>query len=326
MIEGLIKTTINELNLCLTLKSGQNFRYKELSENQFIVIMKNRFVIQLTQNKTNSNIDYKVLNPGVSHTSNEFIKKVNKRLKTDITVDKKSFEKFATNSDKTNDQLMDNSFYERLIQDFFRLDENLSDLYDDWSKSDEYFQSICHRFRGIRILRQYIVETIFAFICSSNNNINRISKLVQTLSQKFGHKLYESEELGVFYSFPDPLILSDIGVEQQLRDLGFGYRSKFIQRSAQMICKTDSDQWLQSLKAMPYVRARQTLMELPGVGPKVADCIALMALDHLEAIPIDTHMMAIAVNTYLPHLKSKKSLNDQTYQQIGIHLRFSSLL
>jgi N-glycosylase/DNA lyase len=70
---------------------------------------------------------------------------------------------------------------------------------------------------------------------------------------------------------------------------------------------------------MSYENAKKELMKMPGIGAKVADCICLMSLNHLNAIPVDTHVFQIAVNNYLPQLKKHKSLNDRAYRQIGIH-------
>ena len=58
-------------------------------------------------------------------------------------------------------------------------------------------------------------------------------------------------------------------------------------------------------------------MELPGIGPKVADCICLMSLDKAEAIPVDTHVWQITKKNYLPLLSKSKSLTDKVYKQIG---------
>lgn len=59
------------------------------------------------------------------------------------------------------------------------------------------------------------------------------------------------------------------------------------------------------------------LCSLPGVGPKVADCVCLMSLDKHDAIPIDTHIWQIAVRDYLPHLKKMKTITDKSYREIG---------
>lgn len=72
---------------------------------------------------------------------------------------------------------------------------------------------------------------------------------------------------------------------------------------------------------MPYKEAKKELIKLPGIGPKVADCICLMSLNHLEAVPVDTHVYQIAANLYLKHLKGRKSITDSVYNEIGDHFR-----
>ena len=61
------------------------------------------------------------------------------------------------------------------------------------------------------------------------------------------------------------------------------------------------------------------LMEFPGIGPKVADCICLLSLDKTEAIPVDTHVWQITKTNYMPNLLNSKSLTDKVYKQIGIN-------
>ena len=73
----------------------------------------------------------------------------------------------------------------------------------------------------------------------------------------------------LYYAFPEINSLADPSVEQELRSAGFGYRAKFIQKSAAMIESLGGQSWLQSLKLKPYTEAKAALMELPGVGAKV---------------------------------------------------------
>lgn len=63
--------------------------------------------------------------------------------------------------------------------------------------------------------------------------------------------------------------MSGKGVEARLRDLGFGYRARFLQQSAKQILDTHETQWLDGLRNAPYVKAREALRTLPGVGTKV---------------------------------------------------------
>ena len=59
----------------------------------------------------------------------------------------------------------------------------------------------------------------------------------------------------------------------------------------------------------------------------MADCICLMSLDKMEAVPVDTHVWQLAVREYhLSKLSTNKSLTDAVYTQIGMsHLLSLSL-
>ncbi|CAG9559190.1 unnamed protein product [Danaus chrysippus] len=170
------------------------------------------------------------------------------------------------------------------------------------------------------MLNQEPVENLFSFICSQNNHISRISSLVEKLCINYGEEICQFEGV-TYYAFPDVENLMDIKVESKLRELGFGYRAKFIQKSAAQIVEWGGEEWFKRLKDMKYKDARQELIKLCGIGPKVADCICLMSLNHLEALPVDTHVYQIAATNYLPHLKGKKSVTEKMYSEIGDHFR-----
>lgn len=115
-----------------------------------------------------------------------------------------------------------------------------------------------------------------------------------------------------FYDMPTPAMLCNPSVEGHLRELGFGYRAKYLHRTAVMVSKEHEPGWLDSLRnpespvlgAKPfdagemlpegrkgYRTAHEELLALQGVGPKVADCVCLMGLGWGEAVPVDTHGM-----------------------------------
>lgn len=104
----------------------------------------------------------------------------------------------------------------------------------------------------------------------------------------YGPKLGELNGIE-YYDFPPPGKLAAAGVEQKLRDLGFGYRAKYIATTARVIAHEKSLEWLHGLRKEPYKVAHEALLELSGVGPKVADCVCLMSMDKAEAVPVDTH-------------------------------------
>ncbi|KAI5967594.1 OGG1 [Candida theae] len=197
------------------------------------------------------------------------------------------------------------------IQDYFALDVKLTDLYQEWKLNHKPYittkvkqqQSPFDLFSGIRTLRQDPWECLISFICSSNNNVKRISKMCDNLCIQFGNYINDYEGIP-FYSFPTPQQLSsDPSVESKLRELGFGYRAKYIYQTA---CKfTDDDTYphinlahLMQLRQCSYEEAHEFLLQLTGVGPKVADCICLMSLDKSNVVPIDTHVYQIAVRDF----------------------------
>jgi N-glycosylase/DNA lyase len=209
---------------------------------------------------------------------------------------------------------------DQLLKNYFQLDIPLDPLYSHWSLVDENFRKKSIQFKGLRVLRQDPIENVFCFICSSNNNIKRITQMVTKLCQEYG-KFVDHVDGMDFYTFPTIESLSKDDVESTLRTMGFGYRAKYIHQSALFLSKLPSDH-LYKLRGQDYDSVKQELLKLPGVGPKVADCIALMSMDCIGAIPVDTHVWQIAVRDY--HLLSKqkqKSLTEKTYKAIGDHFR-----
>lgn len=87
-----------------------------------------------------------------------------------------------------------------------------------------------------------------------------------------------------YHSFPPPSALADPSVDAILRSLGFGYRAKYIQKTAAYMCESHEDPhaWLLGLRQKDVAEAREALLQLSGVGPKVADCILLMSLDKVR--------------------------------------------
>ena len=98
---------------------------------------------------------------------------------------------------------------------------------------------------------------------------------MEKLCVHYGRKLGTLNDEYMYYDFPTPIALADPSVEQKLRQLGFGYRAKYIQATAHTIAHEKPTGWLSSLRTQSYQTARESLLELSGVGPKVADCVVL---------------------------------------------------
>ncbi|ORY01248.1 DNA glycosylase [Basidiobolus meristosporus CBS 931.73] len=212
---------------------------------------------------------------------------------------------------------------EELLTDYFQLKVDLDECYRRWNSIDKNFANKSEHFLGIRILRQDPVENLISFICTSNNNIKRISQMVEKLCAKYGRYKGTINEVP-FYAFPELELLTGKEVEVELRNLGFGYRAKFVRETAKSLVELHPDpkDWLLTLREAPYSEAHTALLKLPGVGAKVADCVCLMSLDKHEAVPVDTHVWQIAKRDYgFLEGKAVKSLTPKIYAEVGDHFR-----
>ena len=134
---------------------------------------------------------------------------------------------------------------------------------------------------GLRLLRQDPWETTVAFITSANNNVLRIEGILARIAEKWGAPI---DAPFAARSFPAAETIGRAR-ESSLRAVGLGYRAPFVREAARMVARGNVP--LDALRGRPLVEMREALLELPGVGPKVADCIALFSLDADDAFPID---------------------------------------
>lgn len=273
-----------ELSLSKVLRCGQTFRWKNVN-NTWSFTIKDRIVL-LKQD-------------------DEFI-----HYSWIMQESLRSIKNHAEQASETYD----------FINDYFNLSINLESLYKDWIIADSKYKKKnlpFENFTGIRILRQDPWECLISFICSSNNNVKRISKMCDSIVNEYGTYINEYEGIK-YYAFPDaPSLGSSPDVETKLRELGFGYRAKYIYQTALKF--TDNETYpditidkLNDLRSQEYEIAHDFLLQLTGVGPKVSDCICLMSLDKHDVVPIDTHVYQIAVRDY-KFKGGSKTMNKQTY-------------
>lgn len=216
------------------------------------------------------------------------------------------------------------TFAHESVLDYLRLTTDLEELCEEWSCVDPKFPK---HLTGIRLLRQDPIETLFAFICSQNNLISRIKQLVKTLKKEYGSfngsYSFETYAKVDFYSFPKDLSVF-IGSEAALREWKFGYRAKYISSAATFLSSNEyrNSSDLCKFRCKSYEETVKFLRQVPGIGPKVADCVALMSLDQLASVPIDTHIWRIARERYKFSSSVKTvNLNDRIYKEIGDKFR-----
>ena len=163
--------------------------------------------------------------------------------------------------------------YFDLETDYKKIGENITTLHPILKKA--YIEC-----SGIRILRQEPWETLCSFIISQNNNIPRIKKIIKSLCDLFGDKIENSKEK----SFPSSEVISKLNLED-LEPIRSGFRAKYILDAARKISSKIVD--FNKIENLDYIDAKNELMKIKGVGPKVADCVLLYGFHRLEAFPED---------------------------------------
>lgn len=139
--------------------------------------------------------------------------------------------------------------------------------------------------RGLRVLAQEPWEALCTFILSQCCNIPRIRAMTETLCRLFGTPVSNTDEQQL-YAFPTPQTLAEC-TEADLAPVRAGYRARYVLSAARRVAGGFD---LDALRSLTTEQARKQLMELDGVGRKVADCVLLFGLQKLDAFPVDTWM------------------------------------
>ncbi len=181
---------------------------------------------------------------------------------------------------------------ESRLRDYFSIDLDLREVYSTLS-GDPYLTELFGRYSGMRVLRQDPWETTLFFLCAQNSNVLRITRNVEDICRSFGRRVYLGGHAR--HVCPTPEAVAGAG-EQALRDLGLGYRARFIVSAAERVARGEID--LQSLREASYDDALDALLSFDGVGDKVANCIMLFCMDKPQAFPVDTHIRQVLRERY----------------------------
>ena len=202
---------------------------------------------------------------------------------------------------------------EDICNKYFDLDRDYEKIKKDLSKIDNNMKTSINYGEGIRLLNQDLWETIISFIISANNNIPRIKGIIDRISKTYGEKIvWEGKE---YYTFPTPKQLSKATIED-LRKLGLGFRDVRVYETTKIINAKKVD--LEKLhKEENTQHVREILLTLPGVGPKVADCILLFStLKRLEVFPIDVWVRRVINELYIKN-ENEEKVNKKEIEQLA---------
>ena len=204
---------------------------------------------------------------------------------------------------------------DQLLRRYFREDDDVTAIYDDISH-DPVVAGLVRQFPGMRVLRQEPWECVAAYICSANNNIDQISRIVEKIADTFGATVELAGEARRTFPLAERL-LSDSAVVEKAQQLKLGLqRAPNIIAAAGRVCEGELD--LDTLATRPYTDAKAELMKCKGIGNKIADCIALFSLDKLDAFPVDLHIGRALAKQYDCPIPggNRKSLTDSDHKRL----------
>lgn len=183
--------------------------------------------------------------------------------------------------------------YFDLVTDYFAVEKKIDE------KDDLHLQEAFCQGSGIRILKQDLWEMIVTFMISQNNNISRITKSVDELCTRTGilvqnQSFLNDKSSGRRYRFPMP---GEVNLEIfEDKTMGLGYRNTYLREIYEFAANNSN--WLDELIGMDYDLAFENLIARKGIGKKVANCICLFGLHHIDAFPIDTHVKQLLDKYY----------------------------
>lgn len=178
--------------------------------------------------------------------------------------------------EETKDEVIITSNNPKRFVEFFDLDTDYEAIVKKLSK-EEVMKKAIEFGKGIRIAKGEMEEIILQFIVSQNNNIKRIQKIIEKMSE-VGEPIDEK-----YHAFPTAKKLASMP-EEFFKNLHAGYRDKYLMQTSKILSETN----LMEKAQLPTEELDKWLQSLPGIGPKVASCILLFGFGRKECFPVDT--------------------------------------
>jgi len=182
-----------------------------------------------------------------------------------------------------------------IVARYFALDHPLAEICDSFPKDPvmNAARNFCH---GLRIIRQPKWECLATFICSSMKQVAHIRQISLALRKRFGERRRIGDQL--VYAFASPQRLAQAS-GKELLECKLGYRAKNLRATARLVSSGQAD--LEAWSALSDAELRKQLCALPGVGPKIANCVMLFAYERLRAFPIDVWIERVLRQHYFSH-------------------------
>lgn len=192
------------------------------------------------------------------------------------------------------------------IRYIYDLDFDLDKFYS-YLKNHSELAEMSEFCNGLRLfLAPNPFECVISSICSANNSIKRWTKSISHIKQRWGN------ECNGFYTFPEISTLQNVFLDDEeefdltdaddickcnnnLKSCGVGYRAPYMRKACELFT-LEMD--LSEIAKMSYEEAFETILEVPGVGPKVADCILLYGFNFRQAFPSDVWIKRIVSYLY----------------------------
>ena len=202
------------------------------------------------------------------------------------------------------------------ILNYFDLNTNYDAIKAKLSINDEILTKAISFGGGMRIFKQDPFETYISFIISANNQIKNIKNTIRKLSQMYGEKLNNPFDDEEYYTFPSPLALSNAKPEDIKEYARAGFRSERIVIASKMVQEGIIN--FDELKEKSIDDIRKTLLEVPGIGEKVFQCILLFGLSRTDSFPVDVWVKRVMEELYYGgEERNKKLIQEDGLRRFG---------
>jgi len=181
---------------------------------------------------------------------------------------------------------------ESSIVNYLALDHPLDEILNSFP-DDATMKLAAEYSLGIRIIRQPSWECLATFLTSAMKQVHQIRAISLAIRRRFGRQLRCGELRA--YSYPSPETLASVEPEK-LIECKLGFRTRNLLSTARMVAGKEID--LEAIRRLPTEEARRALVQLPGVGEKIANCVLLFAYERLDAIPIDVWIARVLTEVY----------------------------